>query len=336
MTNIIQAPENRRQTPETSVSSMDTLSQILDDIHLSGGEFRYIQANAPWAYDFRTEGRAGFHLVLTGQAWIYPAGEEPVCLEPGDIALIMNGRDHALAGERLAAPPAGLPDLVPFIQGHNRELVKLGGGGAATTLLSARCMLDADLGKPLLTALPPVLVMRGISESPPEWLRIGLDFLANEGSGRPGHQAIINRLVGILFIECVREYVEGLPEATNNWLRALRDPALSPVLAAIHQRPGHPWTVPELAGIACLSRSAFAERFGAVMGQPPLSYLAEHRMRLALWQLRHTQQPVCRIAEMVGYGSETAFSQAFKRIYGASPSHYRQQRGRVEAGAAGP
>jgi AraC-like DNA-binding protein len=57
-------------------------------------------------------------------------------------------------------------------------------------------------------------------------------------------------------------------------------------------------------------------------------------MRLALWQLRHTQQPVCRIAEMVGYGSETAFSQAFKRIYGSSPSHYRQQRGKAGAAAS--
>lgn len=306
---------------------MDTLSQILDDIHLSGGEFRYMQAGAPWAFEFRTEGRAGFHLCLSGQSWLYPAGAEPVCLEPGDMAVIMNGRDHVLAHQRLETLPADLPDLAPAIQGHNRDLIRVGGTGEVTMMLAARCSLDAELGKPLLAALPSVLVMRSISDSPPEWLRIGLDFLANEGSGRPGHQAIINRLVSILFIECVREYVEGLPEGTNNWLRALRDPALSPVLAAIHQRPGHPWTVNELAAIACLSRSAFAERFGTVMGQPPLSYLAEHRMRLALWQLRHTQQPVCRIAEMVGYGSETAFSQAFKRIYGSSPSRYRQQRG---------
>lgn len=304
---------------------MDTLSQILDDIHLSGGEFRYIQAGAPWGFDFRTEGRAGFHLILSGEAWLYLRGEEPVRLVPGDMAVVMSGRDHALLHERADVFPADLPDIVPGIQGHDRQLMKFGGAGAVTTTLSARFRFDADLGKPLLAALPPVLLLRGISESPPEWLRIGLDFLGNEGSGRPGHQAIINRLVGILFIECVRDYVESLPEGTNNWLRALRDPALSPVLAALHQRPAHSWTVNELAGIACLSRSAFAERFGTVMGQPPLSYLAEHRMRLALWQLRHTQQPVCRIAEMVGYGSETAFSQAFKRIYGSSPSRYRQQ-----------
>lgn len=313
------------------MDTLDTLSQILDDIHLSGGEFRYIQASAPWAFDFRTEGRASFHLVLTGEAWLYLPHQAPVRLVPGDMAVVMGGRDHALLSEQVDAPPANLPDLVPRIQGHSRELIKVGSSGAVTTTLSARFRFDAELGKPLLAALPPLLVLRGISDSPPEWLRIGLDFLANEGSGRPGHQAIINRLVGILFIECVRDYVESLPDGTNNWLRALRDPALSPVLAAIHQRPGQAWTVPDLAALACLSRSAFAERFGAVMGQPPLSYLAEHRMRLALWQLRHTQQPVCRIAEMVGYGSETAFSQAFKRIYGSSPSHYRQQRAKAGA-----
>ncbi len=305
---------------------MDTLSQILDDIHLSGGEFRYLQAGAPWGFAFRTEGRAAFHLVLAGTAWIYPDQGAPLLLEPGDMAVVMNGRDHALTHEQSVAVPDDLPDLVPGIQGHNRDLLEVGGPGAPTQMLSARFRFDADLGRPLLAALPSVLVMRGISESPPEWLRIGLDFLAQEGLGRPGHQAIINRLVGILFIECVRDHVESLPEGTNNWLRALRDPALAPVLAALHRDPAHPWTVPELAGVACLSRSAFADRFGAVMGQPPLSYLAEHRMRLALWQLRHTQQPVCRIAEMVGYGSETAFSQAFKRIYGSSPSRYRQQR----------
>lgn len=305
--------------------SMDTLSQILDDIHLSGGEFRYIQARAPWGFAFRTEGRAAFHLVLSGEAFLYLSNEAPLRLEAGDMAVVMNGRDHALLHDEVPALPATLPDLVPGIQGHNRDPLVMGSDGALTYALSARFRFDAELGRPLLAALPSVIVLRGISDSPPEWLRIGLDFLAQEGIGRPGHQAIINRLVGILFIECVRDYVESLPDTTDNWLRALRDPALASVLAAIHQDPAHSWTVPELAGIACLSRSAFAERFGSVMGQPPLSYLAEHRMRLAVWQLRHTRQPVGRIAELVGYGSETAFSQAFKRIYGCSPSRYRQQ-----------
>lgn len=303
---------------------MDALSQLLDDIHLAGVEFRYLQAGSPWGFAFRAEGLASFHLVLGGAAILYLAGEQPLRLEPGDMAIVTSGRDHEVHDPE-QIPTGELLNLAATIHGHGLETMVIGGKGAPTTLLSARFSFDADLAKPLLSALPPVLLLRGINERPPEWLRIGLEFLAQEGTGRPGRQAIVNRLGGILFIECVRAHIESLPTGASSWLLALRDPALSAVLTAVHQRPEHSWTVPELARIACLSRSAFAERFGSVMGRPPLSYLAEHRMRLAVWQLRHTRQPVGRIAELVGYGSETAFSQAFKRIYGCSPSRYRQQ-----------
>lgn len=303
----------------------DTLSQLLDDIHLSGGEFRYVQAGRPWAFGFRAQGLASFHLVLGGRAELRVAGEPPHVLEPGDMAVLTSGRDHEMR-DLEAVPNEPWPDLAALIEGHSQEPLPLGGDGAMTSLLSARFRFDADLARPLLSALPAVLLIRGISKQPPEWLRIGLEFLGNEGVGRPGRQAIVNRLASILFIECVRAHVEALPEGASNWLRALRDPALSAVLSAIHQRPGHAWTVTDLAAVACLSRSAFAERFSQVLGQPPLSYLAEHRMRLAAWQLQHTQQPIRHIAESVGYSSETAFSQAFKRLHGQAPSLFRQSR----------
>ncbi len=306
---------------------MDTLSQLLDDIHLAGVEFRYLQAGRPWGFAFRAEGLASFHLVLSGAAMLLLEGETPLRLEAGDMAIVTSGRDHEVVD--VEGPPLGeLENLAASVRGHGLEPVVIGGEGALANLLSARFSFDADLARPLLSALPSVLLLRGLNERPPEWLRIGLEFLAQEGNGRPGRQTIVNRVGDILFIECVRDYVESLPAGANNWLLALRDPALSAVLSAIHQEPERPWTVPELARLACLSRSAFADRFGNVMGKPPLTYLVEHRMRLAVWQLRHTRQPVCRIAEMVGYASETAFSQAFKRIYGSSPSRFRQQSGK--------
>jgi len=91
----------------------------------------------------------------------------------------------------------------------------------------------------------------------------------------------------------------------------------------MHGDPGRDWSVPELAECARLSRSAFAERFGHVLGQPPLSYLTEHRMRLAAWKLAHTRLSIAQIADQVGYRSETAFSQAFKRHHGEPPSKMR-------------
>lgn len=302
---------------------MDILSQLLDDIHLSGVEFRYLQASRPWGFAFNSRGLCSFHLVLSGAARLRLDGEDEQLLGAGDMVIVSSGRDHVVVDAQ-QTPSGSLPDIAGLVQGHDLQPLMLGGGGETTLMLVARFQFDADLARPLLAALPPSIVLRALGAEPPEWLRIGLAFLAQEGYGRSGRQAIINRVGGILFIECLREHVEALPEGANSWLLALRDPALSAALAAMHREPAQAWTVPALAELACLSRSAFAERFGRVMGRPPLSYLTEHRMRLALWQLQHTRQPVCRIAEMVGYASEAAFSQAFKRQYGQAPSACRQ------------
>jgi AraC family transcriptional regulator, alkane utilization regulator len=168
--------------------------------------------------------------------------------------------------------------------------------------------------------------VRGLGEAPPLWLAIGLQFLAQEVSAaRPAQQAIINRLGDILFMECIRDHVESVPEGSGNWLAALKDRALSAALAQMHRDPRRAWTVPELAQHACLSRSAFADRFTQAMGEPPLTYLTRHRMRLAARQLSSSGLAIARIADQVGYASEAAFSQAFKREYGLSPSVWRAQ-----------
>ena len=301
---------------------MDSLSLILDDIRLTGVDYLYLTTPKPWAFQVDTSGLATFTLVLQGQCRLRLHDGEELAVEAGDLVLVRGTAFRLYDSDSDGSHPV---DLNPMIQGHNSEPLILGEGLPDILLLCGRCRFDVGLSRPLIAGLPGHIIIRGVEEHPPEWLRIGLEFLGQEvAKNRPGRHAIVNRLVGILFIECVRDYVESLPEGASSWLRALRDPALSAALAAIHGQPGYPWTVPELAAIACLSRSAFAERFGDVLGQPPLSYLQAHRMRLAAWQLSHTEQPICRIAEAMGYASETAFSQAFKRQYGSTPSRFRQ------------
>jgi AraC-like DNA-binding protein len=305
--------------------AVDSLSLILDDIRLTGAEYVYFATPKPWAFQLDTGGLAAFHMVLQGAVVFTFAGGESVRLDAGDMVMIP-GATHSLRPVEATDTP--VTDLAPLISGHRPEPLILGEGVSDLFMLSGRCCFDVGMSRPLVSALPSHVVIRGIDRNPPEWLRIGLEFLAQEVvKMRPGRHAIINRLVDVLFIESVRDYVESLPEGAESWLMALRDPALSAALAAIHSRPAHSWSVPELAAVACLSRSAFAERFGEVLGQPPLTYLQAHRMRLAAWQLSHTRQPICRIAEAVGYASETAFSQAFKRQYGETPSKFRVQGG---------
>jgi AraC-like DNA-binding protein len=74
-----------------------------------------------------------------------------------------------------------------------------------------------------------------------------------------------------------------------------------------------------------MSRSAFAARFGALVGEPPLGYLTRWRMHLAADTLRGGDATVAAIARRVGYGSEGAFSKAFKQRYGISPGAYRRK-----------
>lgn len=302
---------------------MDTLSLILNDIRLDGAVFRETQLSQPWALTLHTPGLTSFHIVTRGEAWLLREGTDPLKLQTGDIVILPAGIEHRVQDD--PATRITPQDLQPELAAAMTETSHAVSTSGNTALLSGYFRFDVQLARPLITALPPLLHLRSIAGTPAPWLRIGLQFIAVEtAKPLPGQQVIINRIADILFVEALRDHVAGLPEGTGNWLLALRDTALSSALAAMHQAPARDWTVPELADLAHLSRSTFADRFTQVVGQPPLSYLTEHRMRLAAWKLTHTRLTLAQIAEQIGYTSETAFSQAFKRTHGASPSAYRK------------
>ena len=301
----------------------DFLSIIFDDLHLTDAEYFFVSASDAWAFGVNLPNRSIFHAVLQGEA-IVAVGDERFHLCAGDLLIVPTGSAHSL--HALGGMENTQVDISEQF-GRSRETpICLGQGDLSAFILTAGCRFDAELGQPLMSALPSAIPILGVQKNTPEWLRIGIEFLLQETrERRPGHQSILNRLGDIWFVEVLRTYIESLPEGNDSWLRALKDPALALVLSAIHKHPGRAWTVPALAQMACLSRSAFADRFQKIMGKPPLTYVSEHRMRVAAWQLRHTGQPICHIGDAVGYASETAFGQAFKRSYGLAPSRYREQ-----------
>ena len=120
------------------------------------------------------------------------------------------------------------------------------------------------------------------------------------------------------------------PAADQGWIAALRDPVLAPALALLHGSPGRRWTVADLASGAAVSRSLLDERFRQVLGRSPIRYLTEWRMHLADELLATTDTGVVAIAHRVGYESEEAFSRAFKRARGLSPSHWRAARTTID------
>jgi AraC-like DNA-binding protein len=142
---------------------------------------------------------------------------------------------------------------------------------------------------------------------------------------RAGSAAAVARLVDLLFAEAVRQHANDLPEGEGGWFAALRDPPISRALALVHERYAEDWTTDLLAREAGMSRSAFADRFTTLLGEPPMRYCARWRMQVAANLLRDEHQNIANVAYHVGFNSEAAFSRAFKREYGAPPAMWRRQ-----------
>ncbi|WP_244537157.1 helix-turn-helix domain-containing protein [Methylobacterium pseudosasicola] len=130
-------------------------------------------------------------------------------------------------------------------------------------------------------------------------------------------------LAQIMLLQVLRLWLAS--ERPAGWLGALADPRLTRALGALHAEPARRWSLAELAGRAGMSRTTFADRFRAVVGQPPLAYLAGWRMQLAADRLRRSNEGVADIAYAVGYESETAFRTAFRRRMRCTPMQYRRR-----------
>jgi AraC-like DNA-binding protein len=142
----------------------------------------------------------------------------------------------------------------------------------------------------------------------------------------PGNAAVVPALLDAMLLYILRTWLADADPSFGHggWPAVFRDPAILGALTAMHQDPARPWTVEALATHAALSRAAFARRFTACVGQPPMAYLTWWRMTLAARSLRATDAPVAAIAEQVGYASQFAFANAFRRATVIAPGRYRR------------
>ena len=109
------------------------------------------------------------------------------------------------------------------------------------------------------------------------------------------------------------------------WIGLVGGLIVGAALNALHARPAQAWTLEELARAAGTSRSVLAERFQHLVGSSPMQYLTQWRMLLAANLLSGSNAPLARIAEDVGYQTDTAFSRAFRREYGTPPAAWRRR-----------
>ncbi|MGR9169101.1 AraC family transcriptional regulator [Rhizobium sp. KDH_Rht_773_N] len=299
----------------------DPLSDVLSLLSARSLLSASLRARGDWSIRFASDG-VKFNAVLEGGCYLVSEGGQARRLEAGDCFLLVNCGAHVLCSDPSLPPvsPSEVfgPDhtacIRPDLPGEGLFAV----GGRVT-------FDDADAGL-LLDALPPILFVSGRSRQAAaiRWLlaRLGEEW----DEKRPGGSVAADHLAQLLFVELIRVWLDQAEAATPGWLQALADRRIGAAIRLLHGDPARNWRLQDLAEAAGMSRSNFALRFRKLAGMSPLDYLLRWRMRLGAKALRSGAQPISAISYSLGYRSESAFSNAFKRINGIAPQQYRRDR----------
>ncbi|AJP58410.1 hypothetical protein UC34_18545 [Pandoraea vervacti] len=317
----------------------DVLSQILGACKAERAVTASFRLLAPWAlHSSGTEG--ALIRMCTGQGyWIRVDGGQAMQIGPRDIVMLPRGTPHTVS----SMPSPKAHDVVPFADvlkthmvgrhGDHPIALTYGSGAAdavATQLYSLHLWMPALDVASVQADLPSLIVLRGDEHALAHTLAVTMELLVQDSlAQRPGWQLSAARMGDLLLVRILGEHLRtGAhttgPNGTPGTLGALDDPGIARAIAAMHEAPQRDWTLPELAAVAYLSRTVFAERFRALIGVPPMQYLSAYRMNVAAERLRQPRVRIGDVAEAVGYASEKAFARAFARWIGVSPTQYQR------------
>ncbi len=323
------------------------MSDVLRSVRLRGAAFFYVSCGEEWVSVAPPSSMVGptvmpgsehviaYHLMARGDGWAAVHGEAPIRFTTGEVVLMPRGDGHTLSSAPGLVPkpddgawvfnmrndPKPIP--VSYHHGVVQPGAELPADEATAVLVCGFIGCDVKPFNPLIGALPRLLHLPagGVGA----WVAPALQqAVAESREQRSGSNAVLERLSEMMFVDAARRHLASLDEGACGWLAALRHRHVGRALSLLHERPAKAWTVDELGHEVGLSRSALHERFVALVGQPPMQYLADWRIHRAAQMLRERDASVLEIAQDVGYESEAAFSRAFKRLTGHPPAKWRR------------
>lgn len=297
---------------------IDPLADVVALLQPSARFSKTVVGAGGWRVRRTDAGQPFYCVVLEGGCRVAVDGQAPIELQAGDFLLVPAAWGVAMSS---LEPPAAETDTVPVALGDGTFRIGAQDGPIDLRLLIGHCQFDSPDAALLVSLLPRLVLVRGERR-----LALLVKLLREEAHGqRPARDVVMAHLLEVLLIEALRSNTGT--EASPGLARGLADPRLALALRAMHERPGHAWTVAALAREAALSRSAFFERFNRVVGIAPMAYLLAWRMALAKQLLRKKESSVADVAERVGYSSASTFSIAFARHVGQPPMRYARSRG---------
>jgi len=325
---------------------MDVLSEVLRSVKLRGALFFNGEFSAPWCLHSAPSSAAAeyllslletsrtraseperliiFHFLTEGRAYARMPDGRREELSSGDIVIVPNGDAHFIGNGGPEKPVDSFKQFAGNLK-QGLKATQFGGGGEVTRFVCGFMTCERRLSDMVLSGLPPLLKVAVANQPSGRWLEHSIRFSVDQAAGSSaGSGLMLAKLAEVLFVEALRCYVNTLPESETGWLAGARDPVIGRALSVLHREPARQWTLDDLAKSTGLSRTRLAGRFRDLLGQSPMAYLAQWRLKLGAEMLQETDHSVAEVAALVGYGSEATFNRAFKREFRCPPARYRR------------
>jgi AraC-like DNA-binding protein len=306
---------------------MDSIAGLLDGPRARGAFLLRSSMDPPWSLRIEDEAPLTVVAMVRGDAWI-ATGDETVHLRTGDVGIALGPGHYTVADDPATAPQVVIApgQVCTTITGEKvGPMTDLGtrtwgnSPDGEDVLLTGTYILETEISRRLLAALPPLLVLRD-----QEWDSPLVGLMADEiVKDDPGQEAVLDRLLDVLLVAILRAWFARPEAGAPGWYRAHGDPVVGGALRLMQADPARAWTVAALASETGISRAALARRFHELVGEPPMTFLTGWRLALAADLLREPGATVASVADQVGYGSAFALSTAFKRVRGISPAEHR-------------
>lgn len=279
---------------------------------------------AQWAapHEPEPEGWAPFHIVTAGRCCLELQGTAPLTLAAGDVAVLPHGGPHTI---KAASETGGAAEPVrslsrPFDAIVIKTNVERGGD---TGLICGRFQFEQASHNTVLAYLPPVVVITAASGQNAGRITSLITLMQSElEDDRPGAVAVATAVSLAVMVIVLRAHLY-VAAPQQGVLALLARPQTARALLGMLKDPARAWTLDDLAKQSRTSRATLVRQFQAAVSMAPVAFLAELRLTLARGRIRASRTSLAVIAEDVGYQSETAFSRAYQRQFGISPSNDR-------------
>ena len=302
----------------------DLASELLRDVRIASSVLCRSVMAPPWGFGVAGRDVGSFHVLLSGAGYLEVEGStQAVAVVEGDVVVLPKGDAHWVKDSPTTAAP-WLTTILDRNQVVDGELRFGGDDGPTTEIVCGVFSLEGPGPPAWLDRLPSVVLSRGETPDGTPGSRIAAALRDETRAPTRGGAVVVNRLLEALVADALRGELERLTAGGPLNGRAVADQRIGAALARLHDAPEDPWTVEQMAQVATMSRSAFAERFRSLVGLPPMRYLTELRLVRAARLLRTTEMITAEIAGRVGYGSDEALARPFRRRFGATPAAYRK------------